>query len=89
MGMAMRGKEILSLRSEYGKVFLTGPQKYRSVAYLDKIHYRDEKSGEYRLIDNRLKEEGETLRNADNPEFQAVFSPDGISLRNAKDEGLS
>ena len=89
MGMSMRGKEVLSLRSEYGKVFRTGPQKYRSVAYLDKIHYRDEKSGEYRLIDNRLEQDGESLVNRDNPDFRAVFSPDGISLRNAKDEGLS
>ena len=40
MGMSMRGKEVLSLRSEYGKVFLTGPQKYRSVAYLlGQVHH--------------------------------------------------
>ena len=84
MGMSMRGKEVLSLRSEYGKVFRTGPQKYRSVAYLDKIHYRDEKSGEYRLIDNRLEQDGESLVNRDNPDFRVVFAPDGISVCNTR-----
>ena len=63
MSAAMRGKEILSLRTENGKVYQTGPQKYRSVTYLDTIHYRDEKTGEYQLIDNRWIQDGEILHN--------------------------
>lgn len=89
MSTAMRGEEIQSLRTENGKVFQTGPQKYRSVTYLDTIHYLDEKTGEYCLIDNRLKQDGENLRNQDNPNFRVTLSPAGISLCNAKGEGLN
>ena len=85
----MRGEEILSLRTENGKDFQTGPQKYRSVTYLDAIHYKDEKSGEYRLIDNRLEQDGESLHNKGNPSLRVELTPEGISLRNAKGAGLS
>ena len=89
MSTAMRGKEILSLRTENGKVYQTGPQKYRAVTYLDTIHYVDEKSGEYRLIDDRLIQDGDHLYNKDNPTLQVELTPESISLRSAKGAGLS
>ena len=89
MSAAMRGEEILSLRTENGKVYQTGPQKYRSVTYLDAIHYRDEKTGEYRLIDNRWIQDGEILHNKDNPALRVELGPEGISLRSAKGAELS
>ena len=89
MSTAMRGKEILSLRTENGKVYQTGPQRYRSVTYLDTIHYLDEKSGEYRLIDNRLIQDRDRLYNKDNPTLRVELTPEYISLRSAKGTGLS
>ena len=89
MSAAMRGKEILSLRTENGKVYQTGPQKYRSVTYLDTIHYRDEKTGEYRLIDNRWIQDGEILHNQENPTLRVELGPGGISLRSTKGAELN
>ena len=89
MSAAMRGKEILSLRTENGKVYQTGPQKYRSVTYLDTIHYMDEKTGKYHLIDNRWIQDGEILHNQENPTLRVELGPEGISLRSAKDAELS
>lgn len=59
------------------------------MTYLDTIHYKDEKSGEYRLIDNRLEQDGESLHNKENPSLWVELTPEGISLRNAKGTGLS
>ena len=89
MSAAMRDKEILSLRTENGKVYQTGPQKYRSVTYLDTIHYMDEKTGKYHLIDNRWIQDGEILHNQENPTLRVELGPEGISLRSAKDAELS
>ena len=89
MSAAMRGKEILSLRTENGKVYQTGPQKYRSVTYLDTIHYRDEKTGEYQLIDNRWIQDGEILHNQENPTLRVELGPGGISLRSTKGAELN
>lgn len=89
MGTTMRSKEILTLRTENGKVFQIGPQRYRSVTYFDTVHYLDKDTGEYRLIDNRFVPDGENLCNKDNPNLQVVLSPHRIALHNAKNEGLN
>ena len=57
--------------------------------YLDTIHYLDEKSGEYRLINNRLIQDGDRLYNKDNPTLRVELTPEYISLRDTKGAGLS
>ena len=78
-------QEVAEQRSEMGKLFRLGENRFRAVLYANPIHYRDRRSGALRNINNRFVRTEDGLRNDANGNLSVVLRRNSVEVADPQD----
>ena len=81
-------QEVAEQRSEMGKLFRLGENRFRAVLYANSIHYKDRRSGKFRNINNRFVPTADGLRNDANASLSVVLRRNSVEVTDQQDDRM-